>query len=1738
MTLNSLEEINRFEFKLQNSLDIELEEIQDCHKKLIANTYAFSESFISKLVTFYFNIPIKSPLKKAVRAILKDLILQHTFTPYISDVLITQVSSQSERMFSSVEDCLEHLPGGYKLVEEHVYFIFTEMNIFLSNNRTRLQPHLISIIKSYHKIIGKCRSAIFTSQEISLTSEYNYLNRVLANLTNNITNKTELTDLHASKLFGGIAQCADDDDVDISQTSIIVLIQLMRFLKQDTILNDLYKVNAINMSNHTPNVRILYGLISAAPIQFMFYQVSLHATPVCISILLEIEKLLIRINNKSLPCLQVYRCLHSCIISLRKAVITPSHKQMLKSSLMDEDIDLKQVIVDIVMNNWYSHIETIRHLIKEIFMDFLKLLSDIFEGETQTICENYAKSFLLLDVKSTTKYKYLCLLSNYIPLSRWIILDPLLPETLPMVMDECALATHVGEFWCRLVCQDSVLFSDIQPWIDAILCNMSRITPGHCHNIYDFCKKGIIACHADILQYIASQVPETGQGYLFLILCLKQAQKQQHNTDVTKILNRDKIKYCLISCSSELSISALDLICLNKKSNSIISEEDLQLVLKGFITLVDINSVSIRKNLISSLTALLLLIERSAHKHTQYINRSEDNATNHYSCFLDIFSSLLFALLNPTSSQGTNEIVLSILSSVLNLYQINPTIFPTDFQIKDFQLEILLASLKSTFEFHCNLSFKILILLKDRVRVWLSAADNSNKFVNDMYSLMLSPVSVHSTSASYYVRLLLRLYPEKLYSFIQEKWTNDREQLDIHLSQDVSDNSSNNINLNCLWSLLQLLNMQLEISKERWNPTKYCLYSIIRCIRGVLSECSIQETDISYLKQCLDTSIHLCTRVLSVTGHIVCNSSPEGYLSDYVDDDSTQLIYNRSVLLCSWQSLKEISLLFSEIIELFFPIYPSLFYPSNLTTIYRFYLNYLIEARHRGAFELTYVGFVKLCNCLWLSPTPSVFSLPSIWLQEVLSNLLNNEKRETQMNLLSCATRRSAGLPYLVLAILSNEPKHLNNKYLSITMDTLTTIAAKVVQSPEDIIIQVHSLNILRALFKDNKLRDIMHQYVSTTIPHVIRSVSSTHWPIRNASHLLFSSIMSRVFGVKRTQDEYAWQNKMTTHNFFSRYPTLWELFSNILTQFVEYSKILQPEYSVFLILTIFSRLYISKSDTNSHYITILIPQLFRLCENPCWKLRQMSANSISSLLSSQIFSLVYPYFLKNSPHSLENPSHNTVHGFLLVLKEVVQLQISKLSVTESVTLFNFCNDLIPVCTRCIVNQCTVFQILTTLIDKSQKCVFESVRDVDVKLYFHLVEFFKKIFDKSALKNDLFLQTRISTSLRLTIALSRIKDIFSNQSIMSLPHNLLDRSDLRQYSIQSILEMEMNIPPDIFPLNILFILFLESTNEERINIICIIMRNLHFNFTKITQELSQQKYSDLHTAFNMIHNLIVVCSVEYEYLTSLIQFAGCLILSLNIAGESISYEINTFIHSVYEIAITTQVLCVIQCIDYTLCAIYDLIIPSTLDEDTINKFWFLSLYGVHLCNDSKLASVITTVPRDKVIPVHVHPSVATEILLMNITILLNEERALRVLLFLLQNIINLELTNEVEENDTDRLFEESSVNYFTIPTAIILCISKLILNIVENSINSEVRLAEIQTLFYNIREQLELVHQTDGLAWNRKYFLLSLLYSLLYQILQERSIKLNNDILSQKSLFSSQAILEPSILKVILFDMI
>lgn len=308
----------------------------------------------------------------------------------------------------------------------------------------------------------------------------------------------------------------------------------------------------------------------------------------------------------------------------------------------------------------------------------------------------------------------------------------------------------------------------------------------------------------------------------------------------------------------------------------------------------------------------------------------------------------------------------------------------------------------------------------------------------------------------------------------------------------------------------------------RTNP----LYGLIFSIRHLMGKVDLKRTHDPCWRDFIERLIELCKSLTEVVGPIVNNSSPEGHLpndfsnvnnfvSNNIDsagpDNTPNKILspryrqndNKSttpqmLLLCSWRTVKEVSLLLGDL-----TLNASIVNDLNdngvikieeILDIGNHFHILLSETKHRGAFEQAFVGFSKLCVRLWRAQESRLHRLPMVWLKDLLNIISGNENSSvTDLKFDKiCSTRRSAGVPFMIQAILTSELQVCTSNGLKYSMVSLIEVCknGSVAEA------RTHALNILRALFRCTDLGDSVGEYISDGIECAIRGYSSDNWPV------------------------------------------------------------------------------------------------------------------------------------------------------------------------------------------------------------------------------------------------------------------------------------------------------------------------------------------------------------------------------------------------------------------------------------------------------------------------------------------------------------------------------------------------------------------------------------------------------------------------------------------------------------------
>ena len=102
-----------------------------------------------------------------------------------------------------------------------------------------------------------------------------------------------------------------------------------------------------------------------------------------------------------------------------------------------------------------------------------------------------------------------------------------------------------------------------------------------------------------------------------------------------------------------------------------------------------------------------------------------------------------------------------------------------------------------------------------------------------------------------------------------------------------------------------------------------------------------------------------------------------------------------------------------------------------------------------------------------------------------------------------CATRRSAGIAYLIQALVTTEPKTRNFQSLELALKHLLSFCE---DSREEL--RIHAYNILRSLYRDSSLGEVVSPYISKGLQVSILGFKASTWPVsQNVYSIYFLNI-------------------------------------------------------------------------------------------------------------------------------------------------------------------------------------------------------------------------------------------------------------------------------------------------------------------------------------------------------------------------------------------------------------------------------------------------------------------------------------------------------------------------------------------------------------------------------------------------------------------------------------------------------
>ncbi|KAK3745523.1 hypothetical protein QZH41_009923, partial [Actinostola sp. cb2023] len=550
------------------------------------------------------------------------------------------------------------------------------------------------------------------------------------------------------------------------------------------------------------------------------------------------------------------------------------------------------------------------------------------------------------------------------------------------------------------------------------------------------------------------------------------------------------------------------------------------------ITTIVINTTTTTTIVIIITTTILLLrMKESLRISAKKLGRSKDAEIHTHrlkSCqeFLVWFSELLFASLFPGASFARRTSALHFLKLLSSIFvddrkgtKREPFLFHDVMTTTN--VTVLVECLSDSYDVNKVLAYELLATCPANIlpfqtpytlQLWYHRID----------SLLSSPKAVDASTASVTLKLLVEKCSLSLYQ--TPKTPHKRNTL----CQEEPGAESQVFRVLCY--LLETLKTQSAVAELSLNQaaSQAPMHGLVYCLRAMLCHLPLRQfsSDSSW-QQLVSSLLDECIHIAILVSPVVTSSSPEGHVieCDYghvIDDCEDDLdpegddsqVFNASsqvLLTCCWRTMKEVALLLGDTVQNA-PIgkdTTGLLTSEQVRRVGDFFTTVLLTSKHHGAFELAYNGFVKLCSTLWTCDDATLRQLPQQWLDSLISDIAECVPTDVL-----CGTRRSAGVPFYVQAIVTTEPVASGKSCFKRLMAELISVASLPIDKeiPKDSTLpQVHARNVLRALFRDTHLGEDVFPFVARGLKVAISGFLSDSWAV--CSSFIARTIQYRSIG-------------------------------------------------------------------------------------------------------------------------------------------------------------------------------------------------------------------------------------------------------------------------------------------------------------------------------------------------------------------------------------------------------------------------------------------------------------------------------------------------------------------------------------------------------------------------------------------------------------------------------------------------
>ncbi|KAJ6646380.1 Thyroid adenoma-associated protein like [Pseudolycoriella hygida] len=1195
-----------------------------------------SRQILDLLSEIYFTAPLKHSLRKIIArsfdkmkmdqcSIIESLV--ETVTRNLKEITHSSCVDAVNTAIISVDGLTENFRIGtlavYQCVDEVCRILTMSIVKYLVEIEKRNSPANLSEI------------FIFLHNSVKLL--LSYINRCVSD--SSLTKASELAEL--SKFCKQIIDCdVVPMDTKLNCGIFLVLEEIVKGQMQE-LCNQLIAEKGIDELA----LCYCYGLCNTLESSNLF-----NERP---SLLIEVIEILRTIANENINEQTMLLGVTRALSQMTKSLSTLSFADSLEESSLERKTktavvtNLVEMCLSFVWSYIEHHLNTVRHFCKEIFRNLLKLSHRPDRDYT----------FILSAVLSTIMRQEMSLKVQYIAieclcqemqvediLTAWPTIFEDLFEDLEDLEDPQWVYCY--QKIMSIHCQEIDVQSWLQMWIRPLLGNfgkkMSLQTMESLISV-------AIKSHPMVPGYFLQEKDNLPLELYLFVVSIIRSNKLQSGLHFVPAEDK-RICGAKFHYTDEIRIMHLRIFVEVQKTTQPFTAADLNEILEFLRYNSNCQSPSFRQKIISFMTIAFNRIEAS---YPSVVKDPSKVTLISYLKFLSDVKCLCLSNICNGANFSRRAISLNVLLRTLTVSTKNGKISPDEIWTEEL-FEKLLQSLNDTYEANKALAVNIIRLCPTAL-----VPKSPNFDLHFLKKLVTSVKPIDCVTAAHYLE----------YCCITG--INFSSYLDaiIWCKQILVDG-------------LKVAQSSLLIA-ARSNP----LYGLVFCIKHLMSRVDLMKTCDEDWRNFIQELIGICKSLTEVVAPIVNNSSPEGHLpNDFSDVDdilsnetdetdavcSSRCLQNENndclsttpqmLLLCSWRTVKEVSILLGNLVLNAATVTDSnrgVITIDEILEIGNLFHILLSETKHRGAFEQAFIGFSKLCVRLWRANEPRLHQLPMVWLKDLLNIISGNDSSSvTHLKFDKiCATRRSAGVPFMIQAILTSELLVCTSNGLKCSMVSLFDICRNG-SVPEG---RTHALNILRLLFRCTHLGDSVGEYISDGIECAIRGYSADNWPERNSSTLLFSSLITRVFGVQRTKDSENLniRNKMTGRIFFLKYPRLFDFFLQELQAASLSIQNDQVPPTLHPLLILLSRLYPSAVDgcTSNLKLSLFLPLIGQCSFSPESETRKLAVRSIVALVPKhELFDYVHKtvhQILQRNVTKYVNS--NALHGSLLQIYHLIK---------------------------------------------------------------------------------------------------------------------------------------------------------------------------------------------------------------------------------------------------------------------------------------------------------------------------------------------------------------------------------------------------------------------------------------------------------------------------------------------------